>query len=85
MSRLHLWNGHNSRTWCGRGYSPGLHVAKVVTVTAGKLVEHCGDGLPDRVCGACRRGMDRRLGRGRWWWKRVGGGKWLARRIFAER
>ena len=81
MTRLHLWNGHSSRTWCGRSYSPGLHVAKVHKVKAGRLVDHCGDRMPDRVCRSCHRGMNRRLGLGRWWWKRVGGGKWLARRI----
>lgn len=76
--RLHLWNGDNSRTWCGRGYFPRIAVAKVRKVDRGRrLVEHCADNLPKIVCGTCRKGMTKRLGRG-WWWKRVSGGKWIA-------
>jgi hypothetical protein len=54
-----------------------MAVAKVREVKAGILVEHCADDLPKRVCGRCSRGFARRFRR-RWWWKRVGGGKWLA-------
>ena len=80
--KLHLWNGDNSRTWCGRGHFPGIAVAKVRKIKRGLLVEHCADDLPDIVCGTCRKGIAKRIGWG-WWWKRVGGGKWTARRLSA--
>lgn len=78
--KLHLWDGRSGRTWCGRGHSPGLAVARVRDVKPGKLVEHCADDLPQIVCGGCKRGMDRRIPRG-WWWRRTGCGKWLALRL----
>ena len=78
--KLHLWNGHGGRTYCGRSSSPRLAVARVRPVPAGKLVEHCADDLPQIVCARCASGLTRRLRRG-WWWRRVGGGKWLAMRL----
>lgn len=77
--KLHLWDGQSSRTFCGRGYSPRIanSLAKVRKVDKGILVEHCADNLPEIVCGTCLKVLTKKLGWG-WWWKRVGGGKWLA-------
>jgi len=81
--RLHQWDGRSGRTWFGlRARSAPLAVASVRDAAPGALVEHCADDLPKRVCRSCARGFDKRLGgRSRWWWRRAGGGKWLAIRL----
>ena len=45
----------------------------------GEVVEHTGDDLPAVVCKRCACSLTKRLRS--WWWRRVGGGKWLAMRV----
>ena len=80
--RLHLWDGRGSRTYCGRAWSPGLEVARAIPVKDGEVVEHTADDFPAVVCKRCSRSLTKRLRR--WWWRRVGGGKWLAMRVAAK-
>ena len=80
--RLHLWNGRGSRTYCGRTWTPRLEVARACPVKDGEVVEHTADDLPAVVCKRCTRSLTKRLRR--WWWRRVGGGRWLAMRVAAK-
>ena len=80
--RLHLWDGHGSRTYCGRSWTPRLEVTRARAVKTGELVEHTADDLPEVVCRHCARSLTRRIGR--WWWRQVAGGKWLAMRVAAK-